>query len=458
MAWGNLVQRLWNVAESQGFSAFEDRISAVLPDIKLGALLDGLRCIFRAGKSDIAVALLHDFLSSHVSCKYIKQKLYFFALFDSMNNSGSYDSGIDLLDELRRLIGVGSLDRVILRLVDEIELSNNADTDLVELLGHVCMLKYSGNKKSVPVVQRDGGLFVREEFEGFQANLASLVEPEKGMFVWSEQPDIILEHDEGCVKSAALLQASMSAGEPIKTDAYDWNTHLESSRLEGGEDFIRSLNSVGEGDDVSLSEDGVSLDLDLLEARFSYFESRYIKLQVQEKEMLGFVLSNSKSNLAELAKEFGLTEPVVSYMVGTKLRFWLDRDKRGVFSIKHGLIEFLPKNAFGEKSEKILDEDVGDYLLISTDQGVSADKLISRLDLLPENARKVLVYFTENAGQKTHVAASALSMSHLVMLSLLNGCLDDYLERDRAFVVTPRSGVTELLVKAGMSEAVWIGI
>lgn len=458
MAWGNLVQRLWNVAESQGFSAFEDRISAVLPDIKLCALLDGLRCIFRAGKSDIAVALLYDFLSSHVSCKYIKRKLYFFALFDSVNDYGSYDSGIDLLDELRRLIGAGSLDGVILRLVDEIELSNNADADLVELLGHVCMLRYSDNKKSVLGVQGDGGLSVREEFEGVQANSASLVEHEKGIFVWNEQPEIILEHDEECVKSAALLQATMSAGELIQTDAYDWSAHLESSRLEGGGDFIRSLNSVGEGDNVALSEDGVSLGLDFPEARFSYFESRYIKLQVQEKEMLGYVLSNSKSNLAELAKAFGLTEPVVSYMVGTKLRFWLDRDERGIFSIKHGLVEFLPKNDFGENNENISDEDVGEYLLISTDQGVSADKLISRLDLLPENARKVLVYFTENAGQKTHVAASALSMSHLVMLSLLNGCLDDYLERDRAFVVTPRSGVTELLVKAGMSEAVWIGI
>lgn len=453
MSWEKLVQRLWNVAEFQGFSAFEDKIRAMLPDVRLDALLEGLCCLFRAGKTDVAAALLCEFLCGHSSHQYIKQQLYCFVLFCSTEIVGSDAYGDELLDQLRDLIGLGLIDEAGLRLVREIEEGKGDDSDLVVLLGRVSMLKYANNKKEMVVESGEIGCAVNAGFDFPEVTLEESVGPEYNMFTWDEQPEVVLKHDDECVRSAVLLQMSMSANSPIETDSYEWDIHLEDAKSEEVEKPALSSGAIDECMPSS-SLSGCESALDMPGARLAYFESRFVKLKMQEKKMLEFVFFNPKSSLAKLAEEFVLTEPVINYMTGVKLKFWLDRDKFGAFSIKQGLVDFLPKNAFGKAGENLSDEKAdGNVPSPNSPVGVA-----SGLDLLSSDAKKILAYFAENIGQKTHVAANALGMNHLVMLSLLNGCLDDYLERDRAFAVTPRSGVPELLVAAGLSEVIWVGI
>ena len=451
MVWDKLVQRLWAVAEFQGFSAFEDRISGILPDVRFCALLDGLRYLFHAGKPEIAGALLCEYLRNHISNQDIKERLQCFVLFDFPKQIELDVPVSDLLDELRELISLGFVDKAVFRLVNEIEENGDKGADLVFLLGRISMFKYANNKASSLIESNDLGAAVHVNEIASKSDVVALVDSEADAFVWSVRPETVFKHDEECARSAAHLQMSINTAVPIKLDAYEWGVHLDLESIQAQE--IEAAVELDEGGCPSLlTDDEVSLDV--LSARCSYFKNRFAQLQVQEKEMLEFVILNPKSSLAELAEDFSLTEPVVNFMTGTKLRFWLECDKNRAFSIKHSLVEFLPKSAFGKASEDLSAEGVNDNCLGHD----SRARLISELELLPEDAKKVLAHFAENIGQKTHVAARALEMSHLVMLSLLNGCLDNYLDRDRAFVVTPRSGVAELLVAAGISEAIWVGI
>ena len=451
MVWDKLVQRLWAVAEFQGFSAFEDRISGILPDVRLCALLDGLRYLFHAGKPEIAGALLCEYLSNHISNQDIKERLQCFVLFDFPKQIELDVPVSELLDELHELIGLGFVDEAAFRLVNEIEANGDKDAGLVYLLGRINMFKYANNKASSLIESNDLVAAVHVNEFASKSDAIALVDSERDAFVWSVRPETVFKHDEECARSAAHLQMSINAAVPIKSDAYEWGAHLDLESVQAHK--IEAAVALDEGECPSLLNDD-EVSLEVLNARYSYFESRFTQLQAQEKEMLEFVFLNPKSSLAELTEEFSLTEPVVSFMTGTKLRFWLERDKDRAFSIKHGLVEFLPKGAFGKASGELSAEGMNEDCLGQN----SRARLISDLELLPEDAKKVLAHFAENIGQKTHVAARALGMSHLVMLSLLNGCLDDYLDRDRAFVVTPRSGMAELMVAAGISEAVWVGI
>lgn len=456
MDWEALVQRLWSVASSQGYGTFEAKLRGVLPDIKLDALINGLRILHQAQESSVASALLRDFLQNHSCSSDIKRKLRLFELFDSPVGLGGKRCNEAVFFKLQELVNAGSIDRAISFLIREI--NESGEPIFFEFLGHLCLLqqqKIDGVNSidleitNVDSVSREEELTARDD---------SAVDSVESLFVWGGQTESVLIHDDECVQSAARLQSAITLNLPRKTGGIEWAVNSEG------------VAETNQGTPVLQSEEGAvnlasaienicgksSVD-DVNEARRIYFEHRYAALLAQEKEMLEFVYLYPSSNLEKIASRFQLTAPVVSYMLGTKLRFWLERNELDCLSIKQGLLEFLPENAFGEGDVDLSSNTIVESVDLSVEEGGRSEILAPNLDSLPESAREILEYFLENPGQKTHVAAKALGMSHLVMLSFLNGCLDDYLERDRAFVVVPRSGVFDNC-KEDPLEVVWIGI
>lgn len=450
MDWEALVQRLWSVVGSHGYEAFENKLRVLLPDIELDALINGLRILYQARESNVASALLCAFLKSHSSSLDIKRRLRLFVLFNSSAGLGGNNLDEAVYVELQALVGAGSIELAISLLIRAI--GEGGEAVFFELLGHLCLLQQQKIDGDNSIGLDVGCLGSAPKEGGLTAQDDSAVDSGDSLFVWGGQEDSELTHDEECVQSAARLQSAITLNTPRKIEGIEWSVDTDrgTSVLQSEEGAVSLASAI---ENIC----GETSANDVLEARRIYFGRRYSALQAQEKEMLGFIHLYPASSLEAIVSKFQLTAPVVSYMLSTKLRFWLECNELGCLSIKQGLLEFLPENAFGKGGVVLFSDAIDKNDDLSFEDGVSSEVLVAKIDLLPESAKKVLEYFLENPGQKTHVAAKALGMSHLIMLSFLNGCLDDYLERDRAFVVVPRSGVFDDH-EEGSPEVVWIGM
>jgi hypothetical protein len=175
------------------------------------------------------------------------------------------------------------------------------------------------------------------------------------------------------------------------------------------------------------------------EASRSYFDFQLLKLQPEDKELLRTIRANPKSDANTLARAMKTRPPDLNRTLGTRLRYWIERDRLGGFSIKRELLSLLSDSAFEDHNPVAGKKSIDPMPKMLSAQGEKEVwALLSDIPNLPDQAKQVLSYFIQNPGQKTYEGADALKLNHMALLSLLDGCLEKYLERDRVFAVRPR--------------------
>jgi hypothetical protein len=323
------------------------------------------------------------------------------------------------------------------------------DADLLELLGRVYFLQYSheahiSGAAEGQLATLDAG---SQEIDGSEGDF--------DLFVWQESP--VLQkttHHNECIEAAVEIQTLISSSTPVEPKAINWcidvddgppppfsfsSSVAETTAVEKLALDDNSAGDVGSKNNLQLNEEQPSLECIAEEASRNYFDFQLVKLQPEDKELLGIIRANPKIGVDELARAVKVRPPLLNHTLGIRLRYWIERDRLGGFSIKRGLLNLLSPSVFETHNSAVQKKSMGLMpKMLSSRSGGEILTPLSDMHALSDQAKQVLRYFIENPGQKTYKGASALEVNHMALLSLLDGCLEEYLERDSVFSVRPR--------------------
>ncbi len=450
MDWDALVQSLWEIIDSQGTEAFQACLRAGVLDQPADGLLYALDTLHAAGAREVFRALLLETLKNSPSSNRVKHRLQMLLRFQIPHTQGHIiliEDRIELLDKISDLVRSNGFAEAIDKLHATIAMKE--DSELLELLGRVYLLQRSHvsreflTSEKTTTTPQDG-----------EPDFSSLGSGEDlDLFIWRDTPFVQEStHDNECIEAAVGVQALISNSTPTEPKAIEWSLDPENweqasfssseAKLSAPDNSVfhsLSANGASSPNHSVLNDGESSLEVTAQEASKSYFDFQLVKLQSEDKELLSIIRANPKSGADQLARTMKMRPPVLNHTLGTRLRYWIERDRLGGFSIKQELLSLLADSAFeGHNSNT-----GGNSMPPTPHASISQDEkqvwaLMSGVPTLPDQAKRVLSHFIQNPGQKTYEAADALKLNHMVLLSLLDGCLEDYLEKDRSFAVRPR--------------------
>ena len=452
MDWKALVQSLWDIIHSQGCDAFEAHLRSGVLDQPIDGLVQALDALHKADARNVFQALLLESLKNSPFSDRIKHRLQMSLRFETPHADGH----LTLIEErtvfLEKISDLVTSDRFA-EAIDNIHaaIAMKQDSDLLELLGRVYVLQCSHETHISGVVEKQ--VTTHNDSPQESDNFGS--EGDFDLFVWQDSPVFQKStHDNECIEAAVEIQALISSSTPVEPKAIEWCIDLDDGEQRLSSSFSSeaqtsaseklaigdlSTNDVSPSIDLDLNEGQSSLEVMTQEASRSYFDFQLLKLQPEDKELLSIIRANPKSDASTLARAMKTRPPDLNRTLGTRLRYWIERDRLGGFSIKRELLSQLPDSAFESHHPAMGKKSIDPMPKILSSQGEKEVwALLSDIPTLPDQAKQVLRYFIQNPGQKTYEGADALKLNHMALLSLLDGCLEKYLERDRVFAVRPR--------------------
>jgi len=450
MDWEALVQSLWDVIHSQGCDAFEAHLRSGVLDQPIDGLVQALDSLHKADARNVFQALLLESLKNSPFSDRIKHRLQMSLRFETPHADGP----LTLIEErtffLEKISGLVTSDRFA-EAIDNIHaaIAMKQDSDLLELLGRVYLLQCSHETHISVVAEKQ--VITPSDSPQESDNFGS--EGDFDLFVWHDSPVFQKStHDNECIESAVEIQVLISSSTPVEPKAIEWCIDLDDGEQRLSSSFSSeaqtsvceklalgdfSTNDVRPSIDPDLNEGQSSLGVMTQEASRSYFDFQLLKLQPEDKELLNIIRANPKSDASTLARTMKTRPPDLNRTLGTRLQYWIERDRLGGFSIKRELLSLLSDSALESHNPKKSIDPMPKMLSSQGDKEVWA--LLSDIPTLPDQAKQVLGYFIQNPGQKTYEGADALKLDHMALLSMLDGCLEKFLERDRVFAVRPRT-------------------
>ncbi|MDR6926476.1 hypothetical protein [Pseudomonas sp. BE134] len=452
MDWEALVQSLWEIIHSQGFDAFEAHLRCGVLDQPIDGLVQALDALHKADASDVFQALLLESLKNSPFCDRIKHRLQMSLRFQIPHADGHLtliEERTFFLENISVLVTSNRFAEAIANIHAAIE--RKQDSDLLELLGRVYLLQCSHDTHISGAAEKQVTTHydIPQEFNSFGS------EGDFDLFVWQDSPVLQKStHDNECIEAAVEVQALISGSIPAQPKAMEWCIDLDDGEPPPSSSFsseaAMSATEKLSHDDLSTSDVIALNNLDLKEGQSSledmtqeasrrYFDFQILKLQPEDKELLGIIRANPKIEADKLARAMEMRPPILNHTLGTRLRYWIERDRLGGFSIKRELLSLLSDSTF-ERHEHAAEKKSIDPMpkTLSTQDEKEVRALPSDVPTLSDQANQVIRYFTQNPGKKTYEGADALKLNHMTLLSLLDGCLEEYLERDRGFAVRPR--------------------
>jgi len=452
MDWEALVQSLCEIIDQNGFAVFEKRLRAAMPDQPVDALIYTLECLQTFDNKTAIQPLLLEFIRNSRHSDQIKHRLQMALRFElsEPNQSAYVGDHSKFLEEIYALTMKGRFTDAVDKIQTNIALPQNSC--LLELLGRVVLLK---NAHEAHVAPYDAA-------EAAKPNIYTEIksvkwEGESDLLTWVDSENIqIFTHDDECRLAAKELQENISNSTAVDPTSIEWEINIEdwmepvpitleevapklepTNRLQSAS--VPTVSISNEIQEKQLSPDEIDQA-----TQSSQLEFELIKLQAEDKQLLKIILANPKIYSDQLARVVHIRPPVLNHILGIRLKYWIERDRLGGFSIKSELLNLLPDLAFETSNSSESKPKPPTKLLEYVHRNQeTVDTSIFDTSMLSEQARQILEFFIQNPGTKSYRAAEILKISHMTLLSLLSGCLDDFLEKDRSFSITPRPSTTE---------------
>ena len=467
MDWDALVQSLWEIIHSQGFDAFEAHLRSCVLDQPIDGLVQALDVLHKADAKHAFQALLLESMKNSPFSDRIKHRLQMSLRFETPH----IDSDVTLIEEwtfflekISELVTSNRFAEAIVKIHAAIAV--NPDSGLLELLGRVHLLQCSHETHISGVAEEQVTTHndIPQEIDSFGS------EGDFDLFVWQDSPILRkTTHDNECIEAAVEVQALISGSVPVQPKAIEWCVDLDDGEqrplISFSSEAATSAPEKLTRDELSTSDVRVLSNFDLNERQSSledmaqeasrrYFDFQIVKLQPEDKELLGLIRDNPKIDADKLARAMKMRPPILNHTLGTRLRYWIERDRLGGFSIKRELLSLLSASTFechDQATEKKSIDPMPKILSLQDEKEFGG--LPSDIPTLSDQANEVLRYFTQNPGKKTYEGADALKLNHMSLLSFLDGCLEEYLERDRGFVVRPRPQASLEEVRASLVKS-----
>lgn len=444
MDWEALVQSLWDLTRQNGRTALETHVRSAMDDQPCEALVLALELLQTDGRKDAFAALLLESLTNGVSVDHRKYRLQLSLAFEipQSNTLTPLIDMSDFVDEIHNLV----MENLFTEAVSKIHgaLKAKQDNIMLELLGRVTILQQSheaslpyivepsdmGNDKNPPVDRSDS-------------------ESSFDLFVWQES-DISGRdaHDDSCIASASAQQDMISKSTPVDPMAIEWDIDLEAwaeptrvtSTTPASELTISNITIHVDNTDAIDVENKIEMVSNpeklAQQARKSYLDQKVMELQAEDKKLLGIIFDNPKISLDQLSRLATIRAPAANQVLGTRLLYWIERDRLGGFSIKKDLVNLIAEGSL--ETQKMFRKKIvsGTQINPTAYQSNKTEQTDSNESTsLSVQAKAVLDFFSQQPGTKTYKAAEALGMDHVALLSLLSGRLADYLEKDKGFSV-----------------------
>lgn len=449
MDWEALVQILWDVTRHHGRKPLEAHVRSAMADQPCDALVLALELLQADGKKDAFEALLRESLTNCVPSGHSKHRLQLSLAFKIplSNTLTPMKNRSDFLDEVHELVVAKRFTEAVSKIIGALEA--NQDNSMLELLGRITILQQT-YEASLPSIAEPSNVDKNKHASVDTSEL----ETSFNLFVWHDSDThSSYVHDDGCIASATAQQDLISRTVPAEPTAIEWDINLEdsteptpwrSSTTPPSELAISNpILHTGNADAMEAEsniEKAINLEEVAREARKSYLDQQVIRLQPADKKLLGIILANPKISLDQLCRLTTTRASVVNQILGTRLVYWIERDRLGGFSIKQDLVKLIAeelcdiKALFQERYISVTPINPAAH----QPNEAGKDDTNGSTDLSAQ-AQAVLDFFSRQPGTKTYKAAEALGLDHVALLSLLSGKLDDYLEKDRNFLVFPRA-------------------
>ena len=460
MDWEALVQSLWEIIHSQGFDAFEAHLRCGVLDQPIDGLVQALDALQKADAREAFQALLLESLKNSPFSDRIKHRLQMSLRFEIPHTEAHLtliEEQTFFLEKINDLVTFNHFSEAIGNIHAAIAMKQ--DSDLLELLGRVYLLKCSHETHISEVAEKQVTTHndIPQEIDSFGS------EGDFDLFVWQDSPVLQKStHDNDCIEAAVEVQALISGSMPVQPKAMEWRIDLDDGEQRPFSSYSSeeamsapeklslygmSTSEVIAPSNLDLNEGQSSLEDMTQEASRRYFDFQIVKLQPEDKELLGIIRANPKIEADKLARAMNMRPPILNHTLGTRLRYWIERDRLGGFSIKRELLSLLSASTFERHDPAAEKKSINPMpKMLSPQDEKEVLALPSDIPTLSDQANQVLRYFTQNPGKKTYEGAKALKLNHMTLLSLLDGCLEEYLERDRGFAVRPH-------VQARLEEA-----
>lgn len=451
MDWEDLVQSLWEIIHSEGRDAFETHLRSCVLDQPVDALVQALDTLHIAKAKGVFEALLLESLKNSPSSDRIKHRLQMSLRFETPHAKGHLilEERTDFLEKISGLVA----SKRFVEAIDNIRAVSamNEDSDLLELLGRVYLLQNTHEVQISRVAERQVATLNDSPQE--IDNVGS--EDDFDLFVWQDSPVFQKSiHNNECIEAAVEVQSLISNTVPVQTKAIKWCIDLDDDeqlpsssvfsavatsvfeKLAPGE---YSADAVRSPSNLELNDGQSSLECIAQDASRNYFDFQLLKLQPEDKELLSIIRDNPKIGVDKLARAVKMRPPILNHTLGIRLRYWIERDRLGGVSIKRELASFLSASTFERRDLAAEQKTIDPMPMLYPQEEKEVLALPSDIPTLSDQANQVLRYFTQNPGKKPYEGADALKLNHKTLLSLLDGCLEEYLERDRVFAVRPRA-------------------